>query len=245
MDFTEPKVRVIENFIDQETCDYLISTANETGLWSIQNATPENYPDPKHFAEHSAQWNDRVINFHRLVSEGTNGEFVGRAWDILQKSKAQVAGFFRRSPDQLFLESWEVVKWYYPLAQKPHIDYIDPDFNRETDLPPDYDESLFPASAEPVWKRYNTNKHYTSMLYLNGDFEGGEIYFPMNGDFSIKPKAGLLVIFSGDLLHPHGVRQITSGTRYVNTAFWCRHPNTKTWVQESINDGTFEPYWLQ
>lgn len=51
-------------------------------------------------------------------------------------------------------------------------------------------------------------------LYLNDDFEGGELYFP-NLDISLKPKARQLVIFPGGHEYVHGVKTVTSGFRYV------------------------------
>lgn len=51
-------------------------------------------------------------------------------------------------------------------------------------------------------------------LYLNEDFEGGELWFPLR-DLSIKPKAGQLVLFPGGHEFIHGVKEITAGYRYV------------------------------
>lgn len=51
-------------------------------------------------------------------------------------------------------------------------------------------------------------------LYLNDDFEGGELFFPML-DLSIKPKARQLILFPGGHEYIHGVKQITKGDRCV------------------------------
>ena len=51
-------------------------------------------------------------------------------------------------------------------------------------------------------------------LYLNDDFEGGELFFP-NLDISIKPKARQLIIFPGGNEYVHGVKTVTKGARYV------------------------------
>lgn len=40
-------------------------------------------------------------------------------------------------------------------------------------------------------------------LYLNDDYDGGELYFPTK-NFCIKPKAGTSVIFPVGYTHPHG-----------------------------------------
>lgn len=53
-----------------------------------------------------------------------------------------------------------------------------------------------------------------TIVYLNDDYEGGEIFFP-DYDISIKPKAGDLVAFPDNENFRHGVNKITSGTRYT------------------------------
>lgn len=56
------------------------------------------------------------------------------------------------------------------------------------------------------------------VLYINDDYEGGEIYYP-NLQLAIKPKAGSLVIHPGNSTYLHGVSPVTAGIRYVTTAF--------------------------
>lgn len=58
-----------------------------------------------------------------------------------------------------------------------------------------------------------------SVIYINDDYEGGEIYFPIQ-DIKIKPSAGDLAFFPGDKNYLHGVTKILSGTRYTIPAFW-------------------------
>lgn len=52
----------------------------------------------------------------------------------------------------------------------------------------------------------------TAILYLNSDFEGGEICFPRQ-DTTIKPSAGLLLVFPSNRNFPHEVKPIRSGRR--------------------------------
>ncbi len=57
------------------------------------------------------------------------------------------------------------------------------------------------------------------VMYLNDDYEGGEIYFPAY-DIEIKPKAGDLIFFPGSNLYMHGVRELRTGIRYTFTTFY-------------------------
>ncbi len=71
---------------------------------------------------------------------------------------------------------------------------------------------------------FEINK-YVGILYLNDDYEGGELYFVDNSDttkvtLTIKPKAGSFVVFPGGIENIHGVSEITDGTRYTMVSFW-------------------------
>jgi len=220
-DYNSPVARIVEDFIDKETCDWIIEYANRTNSWSHGNAKREDFIEEEHFLRQSAQWDNRRIDLTGFAFQGKEKELVDVTHKINVKAREQVKDFFNIGNQDTLLECWEVVRWYHPFQQKPHIDYIDPDFDR-TKVAPDVDLTYFTESDESLWKSKFTTKHYTSMLYLNDDFEGGELYFPTHNNFTIKPKPGMLAIFSGNIYNPHGVTQITSGTRYVNTAFWTR-----------------------
>lgn len=70
---------------------------------------------------------------------------------------------------------------------------------------------------------------YTALLYLNDDYEGGEIVFydvetGREGPFeAFHPKTGTLFCFKGDHTSPHEVLPVLSGTRAniaMNFRFW-------------------------
>lgn len=52
------------------------------------------------------------------------------------------------------------------------------------------------------------------LIYLNDDYEGGEIEFP-NFKLKIKPKAGTLILFPSNYAYGHIAHPVTSGTKYV------------------------------
>lgn len=59
---------------------------------------------------------------------------------------------------------------------------------------------------------------YGVVLYLNGDYAGGEIYYPKQG-IEIKPLARSLVLHPANQIYRHGVKEVTLGTRYSMTTF--------------------------
>jgi hypothetical protein len=113
------------------------------------------------------------------------------------------------------LESAEIKAFYMSLAFPSIIDYI-----KKYNLP-----GLSSAREEitvsklhsyspqlpHVDSNFGTNC-FLAMLYINDDYEGGELFFP-DHDISYKPKPGDLVIYSGDF--KHGVKASIGNPRYT------------------------------
>lgn len=59
----------------------------------------------------------------------------------------------------------------------------------------------------------------SSLLYLTDDYEGGELYFPLQ-DWTYKPKAGTLLFFEGNFENPHKVNEVISGNRCNIISFY-------------------------
>lgn len=60
---------------------------------------------------------------------------------------------------------------------------------------------------------------YAGFIYLNDDFDGGILKFVQSG-ITIKPKTGLLAVFSGGHENIHEVTMVTKGIRYTLGSFW-------------------------
>lgn len=54
----------------------------------------------------------------------------------------------------------------------------------------------------------------SGVLYLNDDYEGGEIYFPSQ-KIKLKPEAGDLILFPSCFLFPHQSLPITDKSKYA------------------------------
>lgn len=61
---------------------------------------------------------------------------------------------------------------------------------------------------------YVTDNHLPTLVYLNDDYEGGELSFATH-DVTIKPKVGDLIIFPGNMHYAHEVKEVLSGVRYT------------------------------
>lgn len=106
----------------------------------------------------------------------------------------------------------------------PHTDILDLEY---PDTDPDNNTSFYMLGDEKVevpnsWEIQSKifpnmwSGHLACLVYLNDDYEGGEIFFPRY-NLTIKPKAGTLITFPGSLYYIHGVKKITNGNRFTIT----------------------------
>lgn len=81
--------------------------------------------------------------------------------------------------------------------------------------------------------------HTTTLFYLNDNYKGGEISFielnekqEIIWDYTYKPKAGDIIVFSSK--HPlyHGVKTVENGNKYIIRTYWqnFEEPNEE-WIE--------------
>lgn len=68
----------------------------------------------------------------------------------------------------------------------------------------------------------NPKEVLSIVLYLNDDYDGGELYFK-NQNIKIKPEAGSLVAFPSIDPYFHESLPVTSGTKYISPGFWIKN----------------------
>jgi hypothetical protein len=59
----------------------------------------------------------------------------------------------------------------------------------------------------------------SAVAYLNDDYEGGELGFPLL-DLEFKPDAGDIVMFPSSFMHAHKVNVVKTGIRYSIGTWW-------------------------
>lgn len=95
------------------------------------------------------------------------------------------------------------------------------DYESQYNIRMDYMEAI-------NYVRYGTGQHFavhtdhgfsynctvSSVMYLNDDYEGGELWFPFL-DMTFKPSYGDIVFFPSTYIYAHASKPVTSGTKYA------------------------------
>lgn len=166
-----------------------------------------------------------------------NEKFEGAT--VLKALKFGYEGRVQMKSARLFYEVSEkarqIVQSYFMLNSTLYFSYThlvcrtalqgQQDNRNDLSHPIHADNCLLDPEANECWKESPayTYRDYSALLYLNGDFDGGEFVFTemdaKTVTASIKPKCGRLVGFSSGGENPHGVKAVTNGQRCA-VALW-------------------------
>jgi predicted 2-oxoglutarate/Fe(II)-dependent dioxygenase YbiX len=69
------------------------------------------------------------------------------------------------------------------------------------------------------WNEDQKTLEYSFVIYLNDDYEGGELWFSKQ-DIKVKPKAGSIILFPSKEPYLHGSLKLTSGRKIFIPHFW-------------------------
>lgn len=74
-----------------------------------------------------------------------------------------------------------------------------------------YEETQFYDYHIDITRNIDVRRVLSMVIYINDDYEGGEIQFPY---YSYKPVRGQAILFPSTWLYPHRSRPVNSGTKY-------------------------------
>ena len=121
--------------------------------------------------------------------------------EATDRARALVERFYALQAP-IYNDIFQLVQWPVGLSMRPHADRANPD-------------------GSPHGMPY---RHCAGILYLNDDYEGGELYFTAL-DLALKPRRGMFVGFTGGFRHEHAVTRIESGAvRMTMPSFYSFDP---------------------
>lgn len=83
---------------------------------------------------------------------------------------------------------------------------------------------LMTRHYDAIGTEYNLQRAYTSVTYLNDDFEGGTTYINSDGkDYISQPKKGTLVMYKSTEENHHGINPVISGLRFTLPIWFTRN----------------------
>ncbi len=192
----------IEPFLTELEIETLNNFIRNNDQWDV---TETRYNDEGTVIYESTYWENRVATMPTLTK--ADPEIVEMILSIIARLKSEVDKFFNVDASPT---SPAMVRWLPGQLQMPHADkelHVGDDAGKPNDFP---------------WYDLAT------IIYINDDYEGGELYFP-NQDIQFKPKKGAVYFFPGDKNYVHGVTVLESGIRYTCPFFWTinSHKDTK------------------
>ena len=168
-----------------------------------------------------------IINQYPVNNEATHSYPIHWAetyneTDVERKFSKRIGNKMVAKASELYDEPITLDKKFLYVVH-PTGTYIDP----HTDILDIHDNDYEHESLDEQLRRfpYLWSGHCSVLVYLNDEYEGGELYFP-DLDFGVRPKKGMLIAFPGNLYYTHGVAPVTSGTRYTLSQ-WCYFDNFK------------------
>lgn len=189
---------VVHNFITEEENQMLLDYEkylDENGLWDVGDKKG----DP------NGQWTNRFLGTFslRMAEKGFGKPKDLQIYNLLVDIRNRIAKQIVESYNldfPVYPDSLNLIKWPHGYIQPAHSDFEN-------------------YGGEP--HVYNW-REIGCVLYLNDNFNGGEIHFPQHG-VQIPVKPGMLAFFPGDVHHSHGVNRVLNGTRYTVSSFWTQH----------------------
>ncbi|TKS74641.1 Prolyl 3-hydroxylase 2 [Collichthys lucidus] len=173
----------------------------------------------------------------RMSPHTPNEKFEGAT--VLKTLQYAYEGRVPMRSARLFYEASErarrIIESYFQLNSTLHFSYThlvcrtaitgQQDHRNDLSHPIHADNCLLDPEANECWKEppAYTYRDYSALLYLNGDFDGGEFIFTemdaKTVTASVKPRCGRMVGFSSGGENPHGVKAVTNGQRCA-VALW-------------------------
>jgi len=183
----------LENFMTEEEIIFLEKAAKSITIWDVTETHENENGTVIYDANY---WKDRVATRPSLDK---NDPEIGPVLErLFQRLQPIIEDFFNV---KVYPTGQTIVRWLPGQFQNPHADkelHDGPDAGLPNDFP---------------W--YDLS----SLFYLNDDYEGGELYFPLQ-DVKFKPKRGAAYFFPGDKYFIHGVTEIKNSIRYTCPFFW-------------------------
>jgi hypothetical protein len=130
---------------------------------------------------------------------------------VIKRDEVEHAFFFQEIEEMGLKAAEDYIKQFYDLMphdqlRLSHIGFLYDDLGSFTELHYDWEMVIIDGKVKP--------KPFVGLVYLNDDFEGGELHFPYE-QYTIKPEAGKIAMFPCSFTFPHVSIPVSKGAKHL------------------------------
>jgi hypothetical protein len=207
------KINILENYISKETCEFIINSLD-----------PYTETTPRENIKTFSIWDADNVHKIRPSIKPARPKLDSPNANIAVDFLTLLCVNFANTISEYYNDEYIIKRLFFnimlPGSQNIlHMDnfYLNDDTKILQPRPQaDYDKS--------------------GLLYLNDDYEGGLLNFPVQKK-SLKPKPGTFLFFEGDADVPHEVKKIESGRRINLVTFYTLKKDHESQMGITLTDG--------
>jgi hypothetical protein len=210
-------INIIENFISPQTCKYLIESYKNS-FFENENTNDNVLAGPSLGLDQA--WTVGPTNTFPYTDKKDKDKTISSDifTHVLQSMKYYVS---KETGYEVDLRTVFLSKMVAGAKLQEHYDNYDPD---GTPFHP-Y------GTNSDVLNKIGFKSDFSALLYLNEDYDGGEIEFTQY-DLKLKPKPGTFIFFKGDMNARHLVHEVKSGERINLVTFFWESEYRKKYFEE-------------
>ena len=188
-------IMYFHNVVDSKMCEHIIELCYQVANWEKAITVGEGTGQMS--AKNSPRQNDtcRISGDDRLLEVDS---YIHRAMSTTLAAYFNKLGVGSATDAGITEdEGYSVLRYSKNGHYKKHIDY----------------SSFSNPNSTP------TIRAVSGLIYLNDDYEGGEIHLDRQ-NITVKPTKGGIILFPSIYTHPHASLDIISGTKYCIVTWW-------------------------
>lgn len=189
------KIFIVENYLNKDTCHFLTTAFKERMQETARDGIVGGPSFSRNSFDRGLSSNNNMFEYDQFPNFNIGLDIMSGLGHRMQKT---ISDFYK---NEYYVKSMFFSKMLEGGRNTLHMDNW-----YET-----FDNRLKP-------RPYNKDDR-SGLLYLNDNYEGGELHFPLQ-NFTYKPPTGTFIFFEGNEEVPHEVNTIKSGERYNIITFY-------------------------
>ena len=166
----------------------------------------------------------RIVDLIESTENELNDTSLISSWHEWTSSNMDHKFGYRKvtNPSMIQVASEEVSELYLTLMNA--LDLVGEDYSKSLNIPKgvsapiSISKYLANEYMGPHADEGDPRAHFSAVLYLNDNYQGGGLGFP-NQDIFIQPKAGSIIVFPSVQPYVHDPKP-ADGVKYISPAFW-------------------------